>query len=292
LPAEPTLWADVPVSVGPNDHEDVPVPMRNGLRVSGRVEFSGSSTPPSADQFPAIGLTIDPADGRSEGPGTAVRGRVESNGQFTTMGVPPGRYLLRVTAPSGWALRGAMVNGQDAADVPIELRDGDAAGVVITFTDRRSDLSGSVMSPAGQPDAGAAVIVFPVDREAWTGGSSAPRRLKNVRSARDGSYAVSSLPAGDYFVAAVSDAVTADWQSAEFLAALSRLATRVMIGEGETRSLALTTVSLHCDRRSFVWFVAWASHRVAWRVFPHSSGSSRVMHGWRLAARRRWPVSS
>jgi hypothetical protein len=128
------------------------------------VEFSGSSTPPSADQFPAIGLTIDPADGRSEGPGTAVRGRVESNGQFTTMGVPPGRYLLRVTAPSGWALRGAMVNGQDAADVPIELRDGDAGGVVITFTDRRSDLSGSVMSPAGQPDAGAAVIVFPVDR--------------------------------------------------------------------------------------------------------------------------------
>jgi len=244
LPAEPTLWADVPVSVGPGDLEDVAVPMQNGLRVSGRVEFSGSVTPPPADQFPAIGLTLDPADGHTEGLGSAVRGRVESTGQFTTMGVPPGRYLLRVTAPSGWVLRSAMANGQDASDVPIELRDGDVSGVVITFIDRPSSLSGSVTSPSGQPDGGAAVIVFPVDREAWAGTGSTPRRLRNVRTAQDGSYSFANLPAGDYLVAGVSDALTADWQNVEFLAALSRSASRVTIGEGERKTQALTTVRL------------------------------------------------
>jgi hypothetical protein len=240
LPVEPTLWADVPVSVGPGDLEDVAVPMQNGLRVSGRVEFSGSATPPSADQFPTIGLTLDPADGRTEGLGSAVRGRVESTGQFTTMGVPPGKYLLRVTAPSGWVLRGAAANGQDASDVPIELRDGDASGVVITFTDRPSTLSGSATTPSGQPDAGAAVIVFPVDRQAWAGTGSTPRRLRNVRTAQDGSYSFANLPTGDYFVAGVSDASTADWRSVEFLAALSRSAVRVTIAEGERKTQALT----------------------------------------------------
>jgi hypothetical protein len=111
---------------------------------------------------------------------------------------------------------------------------------VITFTDRPSTLSGSATTPSGQPDAGAAVIVFPVDRQAWAGTGSTPRRLRNVRTAQDGSYSFANLPAGDYFVAGVSDASTADWQSVEFLAALSRSAVRVTIAEGERKTQALT----------------------------------------------------
>ncbi len=242
LPTEPTLWADMSVSVGANDLDDLAVPLRPGLRLNGRVEFTGATIPPAPEQLPAIGITLDPAEGRTEGLGGATRGRVEPGGQFTTMGVPPGRYLLRVNAPRGWTLRSAIINGQDISDTPIELRDGDASGVVITFTDRPSDLSGTVTSAGGQPDGSAAVIVFPVDRGAWTNTGANPRRLKNVRAARDGSYSIPNLPAGDYFAAAVPDATTSEWQSVEFLTALSRGATRMTIGEGEKKMQALTTM--------------------------------------------------
>jgi hypothetical protein len=242
LPTEPTLWAEMNVSVGVTDMAGLIVPLRSGLRVSGRVEFNGAADRPTADQLPAISVSLEPADGRTTGLAGTVRGRVESTGQFLTMGVPTGKYVLRVGAPRGWTLRSAMFNGQDMIDTPVELRDGDATGVVITFTDRPTDLSGSVTGAQGAPDAGAAVIVFPVDRAGWAESGSAPRRLKNVRTSANGSYSVGNLPAGDYFVAAVADAASGDWQGTDFLEALSRSATRVHFNDGEKKTQALQTV--------------------------------------------------
>jgi uncharacterized protein (DUF2141 family) len=240
LPTNPTLWAEMSLSVGSTDVDDIAVPLRPGLRVSGRVEFNGSAAPPPAEQWPGIALTLEPSDGGSEGLGGTVRGRIESTGLFTTMGVPPGRYLLRVNSPNGWTLRGALASGQDISDQPIELRDGDVGGVVIAFGDRPSEVGGIVTSASGQPDGTAAVILFPVDRNLWSGAGSAPRRLKNARAASDGSYSFPGLPAGDYFLAAVSDAAAADWQNVEFLTTLSRGAARITIGEGEKKTQALT----------------------------------------------------
>jgi hypothetical protein len=230
------------VSVGNSDMNDLSVPLRNGLRVSGRVEFMGSAERPTSDQIPAIAVTLEPADGRTTAATGTVRGRIEPSGTFTTMGVPAGKYVLRVTAPRGWSLRGASFGGQDIVDSPVELRDSDASGVVITFIDRAADLTGSVSAANGSPDATATVIAFPGDRSMWVGTGSSPRRLKNSRTGKDGAYSISGLPAGDYLVAAVPEAAAADWQNPDFLDSLSRSATRVHIDEGEKKSQSLTTV--------------------------------------------------
>ena len=218
LPTEPTLWADVPLNVGGGDVADVAIPLRTGLRISGRVQFNGSAQPPTADQMGSIGIMLDPADGRTTALAGTVRGRVEPDGTFTTMGVPAGKYMIRVTAPGSWTLRSATANGQDIPDSPIELEQGDATGVVLSFTDRVASIAGTVTSAAGQGDGGASVMLFPVDRGAWVATGSSPRRLRNVRAGANGSFNISNVPPGEYFITAVNDAVAGDWPGPTFAA--------------------------------------------------------------------------
>ena len=244
LPTEPTLWAEAGVAVGSSDLTGLAVSLRSGLRVSGRVEFTGAAAQPAADQLPAISIALEPADGRTAGLASVTRGRVETSGRFTTVGVPAGKYVLRVGgAPKGWALLGASFAGKDITSSAVELKGDEVDGVVITFTDRPADLSGTVTGANG-PDAGAAVILFPTDPANWVGTGSAPRNLKSARASDTGAYSFSNVPPGDYYVAAVSDALAADWQNPEFLTALARTAQRIRISEGDKQTQALRTTTV------------------------------------------------
>ncbi len=196
LPREPTLWTESSLSVGGQDITGLTLTMNQGLRVFGRVDFVGAAERPKPEDLPAIDLSLEPADGRTSGIASSARGRVETTGQFATMGVPAGRYVLRVSAPGGWSLGGAMLGGRDITSVPIELKEADLAGVVITFTDQPSSLTGNVTNDTGAPDATAAVLLFPAERDGWSGFGPTPRRLRHVRVGRDGSVLDSQCPGG------------------------------------------------------------------------------------------------
>jgi hypothetical protein len=166
LPTEATLWAEMAVSVGGRDLEDLNVGLRPGLKMSGQVQFNGGAERPTADQLPGLALVLEPADFR---PGVSQgRGRVESSGNFSTVGVPPGRYFVRVLGGfRNWTFHSAMVNGRDASVTPVDIDGGDINGVVINFTDRPSELSGQVQTESGSPEA-VSVLVFPAEQAAWT----------------------------------------------------------------------------------------------------------------------------
>lgn len=240
LPTTPTLWIDAPVSVGTTDVNDLQFALRAGVRVNGHIEFNGSATQPTPDSYPTIGVSLVPADGsQSTAP---VRGRVEPSGLFTTMGVPSGKYLLRVTPPANWILRGAMLGGRDIVDAAVDLRDADLDNVIITFTDKPTSLGGNVTSGTGSADPKATVIVFPQDASLWTDSGSSPRRLRSTRTSPDGSYQI-GLPAGDYYVAAVTDTGAFEWNDPVFLAALATSATKVTVAEGTKHQQALRTTT-------------------------------------------------
>jgi Carboxypeptidase regulatory-like domain len=242
LPEAPTLWADINVGVGGKDITDLAVNLRPGLTVSGSVLFQGAATQPTPEQRASLSINLEPADGRTAGITAIVRGRVDAGGTFTTMGVPAGKYILRVSgAPQGWSLRDAIHNGKDVTSVAIELDGENATGVVLAFTDKPTELNGTVRDATGNADARASVIVFPADRTAWVDTGSQPRRLRQVRAGQDGTYKLAGLPSGDYFVIAVDDATTPSWQDPAFLAVMTKTATQVRLTEGEVRTQALTT---------------------------------------------------
>lgn len=242
-PSDPTLWTEMAVSVGNTDLTDVLVSLRPGARVRGGVQFNGTAEKPTPDKLQSISVSLEAADGRPNMAMPFLRGRVENTGQFSTVSVPAGRYFLRVGGvPQGWSFRGAMLGGRDVADTPLEVDGTDIGGVTLVFTDRMSEINGSVMNASGAGDVSATVLVFPTDRDGWSNYGTSPRRLRSVRVDKTGAFSIGNLPPGEYFIAAVREAAAADWQNVKFLEGLAAEARRVQLAEGQKSSQSLRVV--------------------------------------------------
>jgi hypothetical protein len=236
-----TLTATQTIGVSSTDLDGLAITLRPGFRISGRADFKGATTP-DPDLVRRMYATIDPADARPMVSAILGRGQFQDDGQFSSYPLPPGRYYLRMNnAPAGWTLKAAMWNGQDISNTPIKL-DRDVSGVVITFTDRPSALSGQVQTASGAPDPTATVLIFPADPGSWVDYGAFPRRLRAVRVGRDGRYAETGLPPGDYRVVAIDEETSANWQDPRTLPALARLGTAITLSDEETRTVMLQTV--------------------------------------------------
>lgn len=235
--APAVLWASIPVSVGTRDVTGVDVDVRPGPRVSGRFEFDGAAERPRHDQMPGL-VRLEPASGR--GAVRTERAGVEADGTFTSMSVPGGRYYLRVSNSPGWYLRAATLEGKDITDTPVDLQH-DLRGVVVTFTDRPTELSGIVTGASGSPDPDAVVLVFPSDTASWREWGLTPRRMRAVRTDPSGRYTFPALPPGDYYLVALPAERANEWQDARMLAALARDAATISVSEGDKNTHDLRT---------------------------------------------------
>jgi len=245
IPADATLYARMSLPVGDTPVDDLVVPLMPAPRVSGRLEFEGTADKPSASALAGLRINIDPADGSQlqDATSAAQAGRPDEEGLFRTLGVPPGRYVLRVTAPSGWTLKGAFAGGADISDNPFTLGARDLSDVVITFTDRPATISGSVRK-GDSPDADAVVVLFPADSTAWSGRGAFSRRMRDARAGKDGAYTIIGVPPGEYLLAAIHEDSIADWRSPAFLEKLSRAARplRVLDGDRQTQDLVAVVI--------------------------------------------------
>jgi protocatechuate 3,4-dioxygenase beta subunit len=238
-PTEPTLYAQMPIAVSDADLAGLSVPLRIGPRVSGRVEFDGTPSNPSAPRTPQITVNLMPADGRFVS-GGLMPAVANADGQFTTMSVPPGRYLITASAP-GWILKSATVNGRDASEIPIDLETNDIGGVTLTLFNRPAQLSGTVHDARGNPDEAASVLLFPADYRSWIQEGMNNRRLRATRSAANGRFSMGGLVPGDYLLIAVNDAVT---DRPEGIEAVASLAVRISLSESTNQTHDLTTVQV------------------------------------------------
>jgi len=241
LPTDPTLGATVPLAVGETDLSNIEIVLQAGARVSGRLESDGTRTPLTPDQIQRLTLTFEPADGRS-GVATTGRGQFDANGQFQSLGLLPGAYFVRVGGNTGvWTFKSAIASNRDVADLPLVVENTDIGNVVIRLTDHPSGLTGSVRDGSGNLDRNASVAAFPAERDRWVDGGTSPRRMRLARVSTKGVYDVMNLPAGDYFVVAIDDQAAASWQDPRTLEALTRVATRVTVADGERKAQDLVT---------------------------------------------------
>jgi protocatechuate 3,4-dioxygenase beta subunit len=235
----PTLWSSMPVSVGGTPVDGVALTLQEGLTVAGRVEFEGSAPPPAADELSRIAIVAEVVEGHR----TVIppRAQVLEDGRFEVTGLLPGRYVLRATnAGRDWTLKSVTLGGVDVADAPFGV-DRDVAGLVVTFTDRPSSLQGVVRDGQGAPDAEAAVLLFPADSRQWIDYGSSSRRLRVARTSQTGSYALDALPAGDYYLIAIADESSGEWQDPRYLEQAALQASRFTVAEGTQHTQDLTT---------------------------------------------------
>jgi hypothetical protein len=229
----PPLFARVDVVVSGQDVSNVAIRLQEGITVSGRVVVKTSASSPTTDltRF-QIELVARETTARSSGRPTAP---LAADGTFQIVGTEPGDYRLRATAPAGsWSLRSAVLDGKDVSDLPVDVAMGqNLSGLVVTFSDVQTELSGILIDGDGRVASQLYVFVFPTDKTMWL---PAARRIRSVRSTDNGSYTMAGLPAGEYFLCALTELDTMLQFEPEYLEQLIPASIKITLAEGEKKT--------------------------------------------------------
>jgi len=102
----------------------------------------------------------------------------------------------------------------------------------LTLANQTQELSGTLTDSQNMPATEFTVIVFSTDTRFWTPQS---RRIVSSRPGTDGRFIVRNLPAGDYFVAAVTDVEPGEWFDPKFLEQLRAASARVTLAPGDKK---------------------------------------------------------
>lgn len=251
-PPSEVLWALADVYVDGQDQSGLSLQLQPGMTVSGRVAFDGQQLSPPTD-LTRIRINLTPVGAQDAEFGNPPPATVDASGQFTIKGVPPGRYSLRGSAPSGnggpgvgrggapqtgnsgsWVLASSVAGGRDTLDFPLTVEpNADVNDAVITFADRSTQLTGTLQDASGLATSEFSIIVFPSDKRYWQPQS---RRIQSVRPGTDGQFSVRNLPAGDYMMVAVTDVEPGEWYDPDFLDELSTVAMRFSLRDGEQKT--------------------------------------------------------
>jgi uncharacterized protein (DUF2141 family) len=230
----PSLWAMADVAVDGNA-VGLQLTLQPGLTVTGRVHFAGALPPLDVTRLRVQLIPVTQPGQVNVG---ATPGTVNANGTFTITGLTPGAYRVSAPVPGGrpdapgWTLASAVAGGREILDIPLDLAQS-ISDLVLTYTDRTTELSGMLLDPSGKPRTDHQIVVFATDRSFWTPLS---RRVRVLRPTAEGRYSIRALPAGEYFMAAVVDIEDGEWGDPAFLQQLTGGSLRLTLGDGETKT--------------------------------------------------------
>lgn len=239
--ASETWWASATVTVTDADVEGLALALAPALRVTGRVEFDATTlTPPTSLGDMRLGLLPRRDGGYSTVNGALFGGfpippaMVAPDRTFTMTGILPGVYQFNPIWPGGkaWWVRSAMADGVDLLDRPLEVGpDGKVpTSLVVTYSDRQTELSGVLQTAGGAPAPEYFIIAFSTDSRTWR---PQARRLASTRPATDGAFSIKSLPPGEYYLAALTDLDPAEWQTPAFLSQLAPVSLKFSLTDGQ-----------------------------------------------------------
>jgi len=212
-----------PVEVGASDVE---VTLRPGQLSSlgGRVRFDGERPAPGADLFVSL---------RSP-KGIVARAEVSPDGSYALRRIRAGQY--EVTAGNADYLA-AYLTGAGGGRLPLALTiaPGDTAQLDVTLTRAVAEVTGTV-EDAGAPRVGACVLLLPKDAaRLWA------YRVDQTDS--DGSYRLYTIPAGDYYLVAISEGDDVAFRDGKVRARLIEAGKPLHVDGGDHLDLKLDAVS-------------------------------------------------
>jgi protocatechuate 3,4-dioxygenase beta subunit len=222
-------FAVQPLAITDSDLPDLTVILAPAATISGTVVFQGQQ-PPDPSTVRVAAPLVDQID---LGPNPTAR--VERTGTFTLSGVQAGTHVLRVQGNvRGWTLKSVMSNGREIIDTPFELRSGQKlAGVTLVFSDRLTEVNGSVTDGRGTPVTDYTMLAFPQNDQFWNPQS---RYIMTTRPDQNGKYQLRGLPPGDYYLVAVDPAEQGEWFEPNYLAAHRDAATRFSLADGDVKT--------------------------------------------------------
>jgi hypothetical protein len=104
---------------------------------------------------------------------------------------------------------------------------------VLTVADNLPQLSGILSDQSGLPAPQLYVFAFSTDPSQWNTGS---RRIAAVRTSEAGAYSITGLPAGEYYLCALTELDTTLQNEPSYLEQFVSASTRITLGEGEKKT--------------------------------------------------------
>jgi hypothetical protein len=221
-----------PLSVDGGDVGDITVVLSAGATITGTISFQ-----PGAAQVPEITqvrIGAPTTDQTAFGP--QANARVDKDGRFTLTGVSTGPHLIRPSGGNmrGWSLKSVTLDGRDITDTPIEVRAGQTlSNVAIVFTDKVTEVSGTITTESGTPMPDFTVLAFPTDNSLWR---PQARQIMTTRPDQTGKYRLRGLPPADYYIVTVDPTEQGEWFDPAYLDAHRAGAARVTLAEGDVKT--------------------------------------------------------
>jgi hypothetical protein len=144
------------VDVGSVNVENIIITLGTGFDLPGKVRVDGQTQV----GVQRLSLMLQPAESGAGGLSSAS-GRVDAEGNFVLTGVWPGRYLLRVAAPSNLYVKSQRLGSEDVLVTPLDLTGGAGGALSIVLGVSTSEVSGTVTSEDGAPVTNATVVLIP-----------------------------------------------------------------------------------------------------------------------------------
>lgn len=228
----------LPLIVDGTDQPDLTVRVAAGPSLKGRVasdDSTGAPLNPRDVSITALPVQFDSAPVGGGPPPFAM----QDDGTFEVKNLS-GHRLIRVSVRNpAWMLKRITRMGREVTDEVLDFTKGDVDGVEVFLTDRVTAVSGRVTDDKGNPVSDYAVLIFAADRSKWTDRS---RFIALGRPTQDGSFRVAGLPSDDYLAIALSAVQGSQWQDPDYLKSLEEAATRLLLGDGESKTLTLRLV--------------------------------------------------
>lgn len=209
------------------------------LQLSGRIVTTGTGRSPSPVgqrlQISALSSAL-----RALRP---VVSPATATGEFTITRLLPGQYMFSGTPFFGassdsvrWGIGSITVDGRDVTDRAIEIQAGALPkDLVVTFTDQWQEVSGRLSNAQGAGVSDYTMLIFPADESYWLYNS---RRHVTAQPASDGRYRLGGpgpamLPAGEYYLAAVTDVSKDEQYDPSFLKSLVPSSLKISLAPGQ-----------------------------------------------------------
>jgi len=234
--------ASLPITIGTADISNLRLTARAGARITGRMEWEGSSDRPSMPlQIRATPAVPGPGVMGLIGAGTTTylnpqNGTVREDDTFLLDGVT-GTVLIRPSVRPPWTLKAVTVEGRDITDVGVDAHSlGGDRVMRIILTDRISLVTGSLPAARDQEADSYTAVLLP---QRPPDDVSAARVTSATRLDRNGTFRVQGLPPGRYVAAAIRDLEQNGQWNPAIQEAVRRGGTRFTLDEGQRMTLEL-----------------------------------------------------
>lgn len=145
--------------------------------------------------------------------------------------------------PDGWYLKAVDIDGRNAVEQPVVFRGGaqSRSDVRIVVSNAAAGVSGRALDGRQEPAGSYVAVAFPVDTRRWIPGG---RHVRTAAPDEQGEFRLTTLPPGEYWLAAIESIDERLLQDPAVLDALREIGTRVDLSPGERMTTDLQLARL------------------------------------------------